>query len=886
MASVVKRPAPIPRWFWFASLLGCTPGFKRSRCKKLLKVTMSRIKLLRGRREVQVRQLRRDIAQLLQLGQTENAESRLDRLWKEQSLLSAYLKIGEYCQLVKANLSNIALPWECPVDLKEPIASLCFAASCCADLPELQEIREIMVLKYGKDFSLSVHELCLEKHVNKMLLEAFATNEQSEVSRKALLKGIFKEYNVVQPKKPICPSSHDSKKEQPKAANGSSLPAVEKQEKHQSARQTPNRTIDEGKNGEHTSKKEAKNLVQHKHDRKNVHRQLDEGTTKISHNMFLTKSSHDKRGTDKDKKRDHKKATGADQVREGDGHLLNKLKPNNKSLRPECAVINEPRVYCEGPLPGDDNRKGRPKSRGKFLDEEVRSEREVNDVARGQHEGGKAPPLRDAYEQIHGKEKPTYGKYAGQVFPKGQQQHPCNEPVSEGFKLHYMQQERNLYNAEESHVERDVYSRSNGYAKSKRVMHDSEKTQCKKGMPHTDCDYVKASNELHSKSKRRLRPADDCDDNMLNFTSFYSHPNEKEELGTGYEFGNQQSPWRNNDFLPEDKGSQKVSQERKHYSSNKSLHYDIAEVEDAHVPQKARKEHVNKHHRADIQQEIGTEFCELLPGQAATVCPPLHKHYDDYEYQLKESARQRNKNRDTIQNDIAEAGAKTETSNNCNETRPHKGAVGHCIDDGHVPKNSGIHVRQRLSRRTKNHGHRRNGNSVNEEPLQEALPEENVNGNASLPGRINGSSAFGNESTKRDRGHLSGLRTGRGSEREFYAAEVKNGAQKVDKQPENWEDDGGAEVKVGELEKGRLLSSTFSKPPDRPPPPIPPYRVSSLPSRQPLSSPVMPQRSVTLETSHIRGVEEPHVHPKLPEYEDLVASFAALRNKPHSACSR
>lgn len=55
------------------------------------------------------------------------------------------------------------------MDLKESLASLCFAASCCADLPELQEIRDIMVMKYGKDFLTSAHELLPGEHVNRLV---------------------------------------------------------------------------------------------------------------------------------------------------------------------------------------------------------------------------------------------------------------------------------------------------------------------------------------------------------------------------------------------------------------------------------------------------------------------------------------------------------------------------------------------------------------------------------------------------------------------------------------------------------------------------------------------------------------------------------------------
>ncbi|KAK7855257.1 ist1-like protein [Quercus suber] len=54
-------------------------GFKAAKCKTLLKLTIPRIKLLRNRREIQIRQMRRDIAKLLETGQEATARIRLSK---------------------------------------------------------------------------------------------------------------------------------------------------------------------------------------------------------------------------------------------------------------------------------------------------------------------------------------------------------------------------------------------------------------------------------------------------------------------------------------------------------------------------------------------------------------------------------------------------------------------------------------------------------------------------------------------------------------------------------------------------------------------------------------------------------------------------------------
>jgi Regulator of Vps4 activity in the MVB pathway len=58
---------------------------------------------------------------------------------------------------------------ECPVDLKEGISSIIYAAPRCSELPELLHIRDMFEKKYGKDFVTAAIELrtdsCVNRHV-------------------------------------------------------------------------------------------------------------------------------------------------------------------------------------------------------------------------------------------------------------------------------------------------------------------------------------------------------------------------------------------------------------------------------------------------------------------------------------------------------------------------------------------------------------------------------------------------------------------------------------------------------------------------------------------------------------------------------------------------
>lgn len=57
----------------------------------------------------------------------------------------------------------------CPIDLKEAIASVIFAAPRCADVPELQDIRKHLTAKYGKDFAAAALELRPDCGVSRMV---------------------------------------------------------------------------------------------------------------------------------------------------------------------------------------------------------------------------------------------------------------------------------------------------------------------------------------------------------------------------------------------------------------------------------------------------------------------------------------------------------------------------------------------------------------------------------------------------------------------------------------------------------------------------------------------------------------------------------------------
>ncbi|KAJ9560441.1 hypothetical protein OSB04_005601 [Centaurea solstitialis] len=171
-------------------------SFKGSKCKTLLKLTIPRIKLLRNRREIHIKQMRRDIAKLLETGQEATARIRVEHIIREEKMMAAQEIIELFCELVAVRLPIIEAQRECPLDLKEAISSLCFAAPRCADLPELIQVQMAFAAKYGKEFVAAATELMPECGVNRQLIEHLSVRAPPPDVKLNLLKEIAEEHEL------------------------------------------------------------------------------------------------------------------------------------------------------------------------------------------------------------------------------------------------------------------------------------------------------------------------------------------------------------------------------------------------------------------------------------------------------------------------------------------------------------------------------------------------------------------------------------------------------------------------------------------------------------------------------------------------------------------
>ncbi|XP_059634859.1 uncharacterized protein LOC132277129 [Cornus florida] len=171
-------------------------SFKPAKCKTSLKLASARIKLLKNKKEIQLKQLKKEVAQLLESGQDRTARIRVEHVVREEKTIAAYELIEIYCELIVARLTIIESQKNCPIDLKEAIASVIFASPRCADIPELLDISKNFTAKYGKEFKSAAVELRPNCGVSRMLIEKLSATAPDGQTKLRILSAIAEEHNI------------------------------------------------------------------------------------------------------------------------------------------------------------------------------------------------------------------------------------------------------------------------------------------------------------------------------------------------------------------------------------------------------------------------------------------------------------------------------------------------------------------------------------------------------------------------------------------------------------------------------------------------------------------------------------------------------------------
>ncbi|KAM7276969.1 hypothetical protein ACFE04_018835 [Oxalis oulophora] len=187
---------------------------------------------------MQLKLMRKEIAQFLQAGQEAIARIRVEHIIREQNIVAAYGILELFCEFVLARvpilesqniLSMLNIPrvlqsvveylsslqcfidvkfsgdmcdeyymttLELPIELKEAIASIIFSATRCSEVPDLLQLKNLFAAKYGKEFVAAVSELRPDSGVNRTIIEKLSVNAPPGEEKLKVLKEIAREYDL------------------------------------------------------------------------------------------------------------------------------------------------------------------------------------------------------------------------------------------------------------------------------------------------------------------------------------------------------------------------------------------------------------------------------------------------------------------------------------------------------------------------------------------------------------------------------------------------------------------------------------------------------------------------------------------------------------------
>ncbi|KAL8709432.1 MAG: hypothetical protein Q9220_005815 [cf. Caloplaca sp. 1 TL-2023] len=132
------------------------PSALISKLKVQLKLSISRLRMVQQKDTAIAKQQRRQMAHLLELGKEESARIRVENIIRSDITTELMEILELYCELLLARIGLLE-PKECDPGLEEPIKSIIYAAPR-TDVKELQQARQLLVEKYGKDFALDAVE--------------------------------------------------------------------------------------------------------------------------------------------------------------------------------------------------------------------------------------------------------------------------------------------------------------------------------------------------------------------------------------------------------------------------------------------------------------------------------------------------------------------------------------------------------------------------------------------------------------------------------------------------------------------------------------------------------------------------------------------------------
>ncbi|KAK7063871.1 regulator of Vps4 activity in the MVB pathway-domain-containing protein [Favolaschia claudopus] len=171
------------------------PPWNAPKAKVQLRLSVQRLRTLQTKKEAQAKTSRRDIASLLERGKVETARIKVETIINEDIHIELLELLELYSELLLARFGVLDQNTREPdPGIAEGVCAIVHAAPR-TELKELHVLRDILMHKYGRDFSVAVMENrdgCVSERVMRKLTNATPSTELVD----AYLNEIAKAYGV------------------------------------------------------------------------------------------------------------------------------------------------------------------------------------------------------------------------------------------------------------------------------------------------------------------------------------------------------------------------------------------------------------------------------------------------------------------------------------------------------------------------------------------------------------------------------------------------------------------------------------------------------------------------------------------------------------------
>ncbi|KAL4458707.1 hypothetical protein ABPG75_013572 [Micractinium tetrahymenae] len=179
-------------------------GFNPTKCKTQCRLGVGRIKLLRNKKQLAMKGLRKEVAELMRQGKQGNARIRVEAVMREHRMLQAFEILELYLELLAVRAELLAKTKELPPDMVEAISSLIYAGErVSTDLAEVAAVGKLLVGKYSPVYKEAgfPHEVvsdltCRKWQVNDDLVTCLAVTAPDAEEKLMFLEDIAKEFDV------------------------------------------------------------------------------------------------------------------------------------------------------------------------------------------------------------------------------------------------------------------------------------------------------------------------------------------------------------------------------------------------------------------------------------------------------------------------------------------------------------------------------------------------------------------------------------------------------------------------------------------------------------------------------------------------------------------